>query len=79
MTLGAIKGKVAMVTDASSGSGLSVAQPFHEESAVVVMRARGAARLEKEAHNLGTWGRAHVFNVTRPRTQKMDMVCCRSF
>ena len=37
MTLGAIKGKVAVVTDASSGPGLSVAQPFHEEGGAVPM------------------------------------------
>jgi NAD(P)-dependent dehydrogenase (short-subunit alcohol dehydrogenase family) len=51
--VGALEGKVAVVTGASSGSGLGVAQRFHEEGATVVMLARGGERLEKEAHNLG--------------------------
>jgi NAD(P)-dependent dehydrogenase (short-subunit alcohol dehydrogenase family) len=51
--VGALDGKVAVVTGASSGSGLGVAQRFHEEGATVVMLARGSERLEKEASHLG--------------------------
>jgi NAD(P)-dependent dehydrogenase (short-subunit alcohol dehydrogenase family) len=50
---GQLKGKVAVVTGASSGSGLGVAQRFVEEGATVALLARGAERLEQTAKNLG--------------------------
>ena len=45
--MGALEGKVAVVTGASSGSGLGIAQRFVEEGATVVLLARGGERLEK--------------------------------
>jgi NAD(P)-dependent dehydrogenase (short-subunit alcohol dehydrogenase family) len=47
--VGTLEGKVAVVTGASSGSGLGVAQRFGEEGATVVMLARGGERLEEMA------------------------------
>jgi len=43
----ALEGKVAVVTGASSGSGLGVARRFHQEGATVVMLARGSERLRQ--------------------------------
>jgi NAD(P)-dependent dehydrogenase (short-subunit alcohol dehydrogenase family) len=48
MDLG-LKGKVAVVTGASIGIGLGVAEAFAREGADVVMAARGEERLAKEA------------------------------
>ncbi len=51
--MGALEGKVAVVTGASSGSGLGVAQRFGKEGATVVMLARGGERLEEMAPTVG--------------------------
>jgi NAD(P)-dependent dehydrogenase (short-subunit alcohol dehydrogenase family) len=48
-----LEGKVAVVTGASSGSGLGIARRFVEEGATVVMLARGSERLEQTAKDLG--------------------------
>jgi NAD(P)-dependent dehydrogenase (short-subunit alcohol dehydrogenase family) len=51
--MGALEKKVAVVTGASSGSGLGVAQRFHEEGAAVVLMARGSQRLKETVDFLG--------------------------
>jgi NAD(P)-dependent dehydrogenase (short-subunit alcohol dehydrogenase family) len=51
--VGALEGKVAVVTGASSGSGLGIARRFLAEGASVVMLARGKQRLEAVAAQLG--------------------------
>jgi NAD(P)-dependent dehydrogenase (short-subunit alcohol dehydrogenase family) len=51
--MGALDGKIAVVTGASSGSGRGIAQRFVEEGAHVVMLARGAERLREFADELG--------------------------
>jgi NAD(P)-dependent dehydrogenase (short-subunit alcohol dehydrogenase family) len=51
--VGALEGKIAVVTGASSGSGLGIARRFVEEDATVVLLARGGERLERTATDLG--------------------------
>ena len=51
--MGALDGKVAVVTGASAGSGLGIATRFVEEGASVVMLARNKERLEQVAEELG--------------------------
>jgi NAD(P)-dependent dehydrogenase (short-subunit alcohol dehydrogenase family) len=51
---GALTGKVAVVSGATSGSGRAIARRFVAEGADVVMLARGKDRLESEAAALGT-------------------------
>ncbi len=52
--MGALDGKIAVVTGASSGSGLGVARRFVEEGATVLLLARGSERLERTAEDLGS-------------------------
>ncbi len=52
--MGALDGKIAVVTGASSGSGLGVASRFAEEGATVALLARGGERLERTAKELGS-------------------------
>ena len=51
MDLG-LKGKIAVITGASVGIGLGVAEAFAREGAHVVMAARGEERLSKEAERI---------------------------
>jgi NAD(P)-dependent dehydrogenase (short-subunit alcohol dehydrogenase family) len=51
--VGALDGKVAAVTGASSGSGLGIAKRFLDEGASVVLLARGKERLDEAAAGLG--------------------------
>jgi NAD(P)-dependent dehydrogenase (short-subunit alcohol dehydrogenase family) len=51
--MGALDGRVAAVTGASSGSGLGITKRFLDEGASVVMLARGKERLEETAGALG--------------------------
>jgi NAD(P)-dependent dehydrogenase (short-subunit alcohol dehydrogenase family) len=51
--MGVLDGKVAVVTGASSGSGLGIATRFVAEGASVVLLARGQERLEATAVQLG--------------------------
>ena len=51
--MGELEGKVAVVTGASSGSGLGITQRFVEEGATVAMLARGGERLAQTARDLG--------------------------
>ncbi|MGO8825204.1 MAG: SDR family oxidoreductase [Acidimicrobiales bacterium] len=66
--MGALEGKVAVVTGASSGSGLGVARRFGEEGATVVMLARGGERLEKIAPTVGAGGVPIVTDVGDPHS-----------
>lgn len=50
---GALSGKVAAITGATSGSGLAVAKLFAAEGASVVLMARGEDRLKALADQLG--------------------------
>ena len=52
MNLG-LKGKLALVTGASKGIGLAVAEGLVAEGVRVVMSARGVDRLQAEAARLG--------------------------
>ena len=49
-----LEGKVAVITGASSGSGLGIARRFVEEGATVLLLARGGERLEQTAKDLGS-------------------------
>jgi NAD(P)-dependent dehydrogenase (short-subunit alcohol dehydrogenase family) len=51
--MGQLHGKIAVVTGASSGSGVGITQRFIEEGATVVMLARGQERLDDLASSLG--------------------------
>ncbi len=51
--MGALEGKVAVVSGASAGSGLGVVGRFLDEGANVVMLARNKERLEEVAQGLG--------------------------
>jgi NAD(P)-dependent dehydrogenase (short-subunit alcohol dehydrogenase family) len=51
--MGALDGKVAVVTGATSGSGRGIAKRFIEEGASVFMLARGRERLDEVASDLG--------------------------
>lgn len=51
--MGALEGKVAVVSGASAGSGLGVVRRFVDEGASVVMLARNKERLEEVAQGLG--------------------------
>ena len=51
--MGALEGKVVVVSGASSGSGVGVTRRFAAEGATVVMLARGQERLEQVAAEIG--------------------------
>jgi len=51
--MGELEGNVAVVTGASSGSGVGIAKRFVEEGASVCMLARGETRLREVAARLG--------------------------
>ncbi len=51
--MGALDGKVAVVSGASSGSGVGIVRRFVAEGATVVMLARGRERLEEVAVEFG--------------------------
>ena len=63
---GSLEGKIAVVTGASSGSGLGIARRFVEEGATVVMLARGGERLEQTAKGLGSTAIPVVADVGDP-------------
>ena len=64
--MGALEGKVAVVTGASSGLGLGVARRFIEEGATVAVLARGPERLKKTAGDLGPAAVSFVTDVGDP-------------
>src|SRR3984957_4237624 len=64
--MGELEGKVAVVTSASSGSGLGVARRFVEEGATVLLLARGEERLERTAEDLGRRAMPFVTDVSDP-------------
>jgi len=61
-----LDGKVAVITGASSGSGLGIARRFLAEGASVVMLARGKQRLEAVAAELGECAIPIVTDVGNP-------------
>jgi NAD(P)-dependent dehydrogenase (short-subunit alcohol dehydrogenase family) len=64
--MGALDGKITVVTGASSGSGLGVARRFVEEGATVLLLARGGERLEQTAEELGRQAVPFVTDVSDP-------------
>jgi NAD(P)-dependent dehydrogenase (short-subunit alcohol dehydrogenase family) len=64
--VGALEGKIAVVTGASSGSGLGIAGRFVEEGATVLLLARGGERLEQTAKDLGSDAVPFVTDVGDP-------------
>jgi NADP-dependent 3-hydroxy acid dehydrogenase YdfG len=63
---GALAGRSAVVTGASRGIGLAVARALASEGARVVMLARGAKALEREAAGIGEAAVALQCDVTNP-------------
>ncbi len=64
--MGALEGKIAVVTGGSSGSGLGVARRFVEEGATVLLLARGSERLKQTAAELGPSAVPFVTDVGDP-------------
>src|SRR5580704_16427670 len=64
--MGLLEGKVAVVTGASSGSGLGIARRFVEEGATALLLARGGERLEQTATDLGPTAIPFVTDVGDP-------------
>ena len=64
--MGVLAGKVAVVTGASSGSGLGIARRFVEEGSTVLLLARGGERLELTAKDLGPGAVPFVTDVGDP-------------
>ena len=66
--MGVLDGKVAVVTGASSGSGLGIARRFVEEGATALLLARGGERLELTAKELGSGATPFVTDVGDPES-----------
>ena len=64
--MGALEGKIAVVTGASSGSGLGIARRFVEEGATVLLLARGGERLARTATDLGPGAVPFITDVGDP-------------
>jgi NAD(P)-dependent dehydrogenase (short-subunit alcohol dehydrogenase family) len=64
--VGVLEGKVAVVTGASSGSGLGIARRFIDEGATALLLARGGERLEQTAKDLGPAATPFVTDVGDP-------------
>jgi NAD(P)-dependent dehydrogenase (short-subunit alcohol dehydrogenase family) len=64
--VGALEGKVAVVTGASAGSGLGIAARFADEGASVCLLARDAERLERVADEMAGDARAIACDVGDP-------------
>ena len=74
MTLGVLEGQVAVVTGASSGLGLGVRATIPRRGCGRGHAGTWCCASGEGSKQLGYWGNAHVFIVTRPQTQKMDTV-----
>jgi NAD(P)-dependent dehydrogenase (short-subunit alcohol dehydrogenase family) len=72
--MGAVDGKVAVVTGASSGSGRGIAKRFVEEGAHAVMLARGEQRLKEFAAELGERAVPVVTDVSDPDSVRAAFV-----
>jgi NAD(P)-dependent dehydrogenase (short-subunit alcohol dehydrogenase family) len=66
MGVGVLEGKIAVITGASSGSGLGIARRFVEEGATALLLARGSERLEQTAKELGPAATPFVTDVGDP-------------
>ena len=64
--MGGLNGKIAVITGASSGSGLGIARRFVEEGATVLLLARGGERLAQTAKDLGSGAVPFVTDVGDP-------------
>ena len=64
--MGELDGKIAVITGASSGSGLGIARRFVEAGATVLLLARGGERLEQTAKDLGSGAVPFVTDVGDP-------------
>lgn len=61
-----VAGKIALVTGASRGMGLAIAQRFASEGAQVAMLARGAEELEKAVATIGARAAAFPCDISEP-------------
>ncbi len=77
--MGALDGKVVVVSGASSGSGVGITRRFVAEGAAVVMLARGQERLEEVAGEFGTSAVPVVCDVGDPDSvrQAFDTIAAR--
>jgi glucose 1-dehydrogenase len=62
--MGILEGKVAVITGASRGLGLAIAQAFAREGAAVVLAGRSEHNLSEMAHNLQEQGKRAACKVT---------------
>ena len=70
---GRLEGKRALVTGASRGIGLAIAQAFAREGASLALNARNPERLNQTVDDLSTPARAYACDVT-DRDAVFDMV-----
>lgn len=66
--MGKLDGKTALITGASSGSGLGIARRFIKEGAIVILTARGENRLVEATRSLGQRAVPIAMDVGRPET-----------
>lgn len=65
-----LEGKIALITGASSGSGIGISKRFIAEGATVILTARGADRLTELAAELGEQAVPLAMDVSDPASVK---------